>query len=86
MRHDQETQTSFWVFQFNVSYTSRAPDFGEMMSKGNHKLDFSVPEKTKNIFGWLDLVIMESFPFSIVEDPFMRQYSRLSPIARKYVY
>ena len=53
-----------------------------MMSKGNQRLDWSVPEKTKDEFGWFGLGIMKRFPFSIEEDPLLRQYLQLSPIAR----
>jgi hypothetical protein len=36
----------------------------------------------KNIFGWLDWVIMEYLPFSFVEKERSRSYTRLNPISR----
>ena len=43
----------------------------------------TVSDKAINLFNWVDWVVFESLPFSAVENPRMRKYSSLQPIAAK---
>ena len=40
-------------------------------------------DEAMNLFNWIDWVVFESLPFSAVENPRMRKYSSLQPIAAK---
>lgn len=41
------------------------------------------PKKGRNVFGWMEKVILKLRPFSIVEDKIERKYCNLSPICTK---
>jgi hypothetical protein len=43
---------------------------------------FMLPPRILNVYGWLDLVINECLPFSIVEKEKFREYCKLLPISR----
>lgn len=43
-------------------------------------LRFFMPKKGKNIFGWMEIVILGLRPFSCVEDKILQRYSNLEPI------
>jgi hypothetical protein len=40
-----------------------------------------VSKKNQNLFGWLNLVVMEGLPFNIVERENFRQVCQLDPIS-----
>jgi hypothetical protein len=44
------------------------------------KLGFCVSDKAKNLYYWMKTVIMSNFPFSYVENSYVREGSRYSPI------
>ena len=43
---------------------------------------FTIPEKARNIYGWLELIVMNGEPFNLVENEYHRKYSNLSSICR----
>ena len=43
---------------------------------------FTIPEKARNIYGWLELIVMNGEPFNLVENEYQRKYSNLSSICR----
>ena len=55
-------------------------DFADQMYSSNSKLDFTFPQKTKNLNGWLDWVIMTGQPFSFVDNNFTPKSCKLTPI------
>ena len=54
----------------------------EINSSRQSVLNVFIDPKAKNIFGWLEWVIMNGFPFSFTTDPLNRFYSNLKRISR----
>ena len=50
-------------------------DFADQIYSSKSKLDFTIPEDTKRLYGWLEWVIMTGQPFSFVDN-------NLTPITR----
>ena len=62
------------------------PDWKSQIPSGSATLNFpvtsGVSKKAKNIYGWLDWIISEGHPFSMVEKEKTKKYSNLDPISR----
>jgi molybdopterin-biosynthesis enzyme MoeA-like protein len=43
----------------------------------------TVPEKAKNLFNWIEWVVMTDLPLYFVEDPYTRKNVRLTPISER---
>lgn len=43
----------------------------------------TVSPKAKNVFGWIEQCVMLDRPFSFVEDPMVRRYTKLESISEK---
>lgn len=73
-------------YQNLVEHIKRAhPDWEELMSetaKGSKSnLTSLIDTKSSNIYGWIDWVVSQNFPFSFCENAINRKYTKLKPIS-----
>ena len=45
-------------------------------------VDFSITKQARNIYVWLEIVVMASQPFNFVEDQIFNKYLKLEPVSR----
>ena len=57
-------------------------DFADQIYSSNSRLDLTIPEETKNLYGWLDWVIMTDQPISFVDYNLTQKKCKLTPITR----
>ena len=66
------------------------PNWKNEVSSENVKINFQISEKTKTIYGWLELIIKNNLPFSFVENEIVKNYCSLPSITvktlKKYIH
>ena len=57
-------------------------NYQEEMNRTNPAVEFEVSENAKNIYGWLEWVIMTGQPFNFVDNELNKKHTKFTPISR----
>ena len=62
-------------------FTQSHKHYEELMkNSGQFNLKFIVSDKARNLYGWLDWIIVGGYPFNFVENKVNQKYSTLTTI------
>ncbi len=79
---ESETHAHEWKDLWKVEKNNRLLQPSKI---GKLVLEKKVSDEAANLFGWIEQVIMNTEPFSFVENKLVRKYSKLAPISVEYL-